>query len=130
MRRFWPVAVVIVAAIGGLLYLAQANTAGTSRVWTSLVTVAGGFGLTGASLQAAAKRTGAAIEQPLWQTAEIDARAWAVTWLPTIPMGPIRRHRLSRRGVAVPTQGARLEAPPNSPKSPSRPQNAVDASHG
>ena len=46
-RRFWPVAVVLAVATGGLLYLAIANTSGTAKVWTSLVTVAAALGVTG-----------------------------------------------------------------------------------
>jgi hypothetical protein len=75
LRRFWPVAAVLAAATGGLLYLAIANSSGTARVWTSLVTAAAALGVTGGSLRAAAKRAASGIEQGIWHTASLDAQA-------------------------------------------------------
>jgi hypothetical protein len=51
LRRFWPVVLIAVAALAGLLYLVIANLSGAGQVWGSLVTViavvgaAGGGGL-------------------------------------------------------------------------------------
>ncbi len=106
LRRFWPVVAVILAATGGLLYLAIANTQGTASVWASVVTVAGAFGISGASLRAAAKKAAGSIEKDVTAAAVLDAQAWAVTWLPTLPQGllqqTVRQIRLRRRGVAAP----------------------------
>jgi hypothetical protein len=111
LRRFWPVVVIILAATGGLLYVVSANTQGTSAVWASLVTVAGAFGLSGASLRAAAKKAVSGLEQDLSNAAEMDARAWGVTWLPTLPQGFMQRHELRRRGVDAPHVKKGLEPP-------------------
>lgn len=122
-RRFWPVAVVLAAATGGLLYLAIANTSGTAKVWTSLVTVAAALGVTGGSLRAAAKRAASGIEQDIWHTASLDARAWSITWLPTLPQSLLQRYRLASRGVAAPQtrNGLELPASPASPPPPPPP---------
>lgn len=111
LRRFWPVVVVIAAATGGLLYLAIANSNGTAKVWTSLVTVAAALGVSGVSLRAAALKAASGIEQDISHAADLDARAWSVTWLPTLPQGLMKRYRLAGRGVAAPEVKAGLEPP-------------------
>ena len=102
IRRFWPVVLVIAAATGGLLYLAMANSSGTAKVWTSLVTVAAALGVSGASLRAAALKAVGGIEQDIRDAATMDARAWSVTWLPSMPQSRLQRYRLASRGVAAP----------------------------
>jgi hypothetical protein len=119
LRRFWPVVVIIAAATGGLLYLAIVNSAGTAKVWTSLVTVAAALGVSGVSLRAAALKAATGIEQDISHAADLDARAWSVTWLPTLPQGPVKRYRLAGRGVAAPQVKAGLElsaSPANAPR--------------
>jgi hypothetical protein len=121
LRRFWPVVVIILAATGGLLYVVSANAKGTSAVWASLVTVAGAFGVSGASLRAAAKRAFSGLEQDLTRAAVTDARAWSVTWLPTLPQGLMQRSELRSRGVDAPhvkkgLETARLSATVFSPE--------------
>ncbi len=111
LRRFWPVVVVLAAATGGLLYLAIASSSGTAKVWTSLVTVAAALGVTGGSLRAAARRAASGIEQDIWHAASLDARAWSITWLPTLPQSPLQQYRLASRGVAAPQARNSLEAP-------------------
>jgi hypothetical protein len=111
LRRFWLVVVIIAAATGGLLYLAIANSTGTAKVWTSLVTVVAAFGVSGAGLRATAGRAVAGLEQSISRAAILDAQAWSVTWLPTLPQSRIKRYRLSRRGVAVPQAKPGLEPP-------------------
>ncbi len=102
IRRFWPVVLVIAAATGGLLYLTTANSSGTTKVWTSLVTVAAALGVSGASLKAAAAKAVDGIEQGIRDAATLDARAWSVTWLPTLPQSRLQQYRLASRGVATP----------------------------
>lgn len=113
VRRFWPLVVILAAATGGLLYLAlAAKSSGMAKVWTSLVTVAASLGVTGGSLRAAAKRAARGLEKDLWQTANLDARAWSVTWLPTLPQSRLQRHHLASRGVAAPQSRDGLEPRP------------------
>lgn len=112
LRKFWWVAALILAATGGLLYIALTQSAGTAKAWTSLVTVAAGFGLSGASLKAAAQRTGRGLEQSVLQAAEIEARAWSVTWLPTVPQSSAQRRQLAQRGVDLPASPAHISPTP------------------
>jgi hypothetical protein len=109
LRRFWPVVVVLVAATGGLLYLALANTSGTAKVWTSIATVAAGLGVSGASLRATAKKAASGVEKDIWRAASLDAQAWNATWLPTVRQNRIKKTRLARRGVAAPQATNSLE---------------------
>jgi hypothetical protein len=109
VRRFWPAVVIVAAATGGLLYLAIANSSGSAKVWTSLVTVVAALGLSGAGLRSTAGRAVAGLEQSIWRAASLDARAWSVTWLPTVRQSRKQRYRLSRRGVAAPQARTALE---------------------
>jgi hypothetical protein len=112
VRRFWVALLVVAAATGGLLYLATANTSGTATVWTSLVTVAAAFGVTGAGLRATALKTAGGIEDDIKNAAELDARAWSVTWLPNLKQGPVQRYRLASRGVGAPQVKKGIPASP------------------
>jgi len=137
IRRFWPVVLVIAAATGGLLYLATANSTGTAKVWTSLVTVAAAIGISGAGLRAAALRAVGGIEQDIRDAAVLDARAWSVTWLPTLPQSRMQRYRLASRGVAapqvkkglpepvMPAPAAPAAVPPSGPATPAAPELAT-----
>ena len=40
LRRFWPLVLIALAVLGGLLALVIVNLSGASQVWASLVTVA------------------------------------------------------------------------------------------
>ena len=109
LRRFWPIVVIIAVATGGLLYLAIANSSGTAKVWTSLVTVAAALGVSGASLRTAALRAASGMEEDIRQAATFDARAWGATWLPTEPQGRAQQRRLANRGVDAPHARNALE---------------------
>jgi hypothetical protein len=126
LRRYWILLVVVLAVIGALLYLVFANTSkgDLTRFWASLVTLGGGLGITGNSLRTSAQRLAANLEQPAWHAASIDARAWAATILPAVPLGAVQLYRLRKRGVGAPVvaKGYRLdpERPvPSSPVGPS-----------
>jgi hypothetical protein len=122
LRRFWPVLVILAAATGGLLYLAIANSSGTAKVWTSLVTVAAALGVTGGGLRAAARRAVSGIEQDISRTASLDARAWSVTWLPTLQQSALQHYRLANRGVAAPQTKSGLEPSPQQQAGQTSPQ--------
>jgi len=136
IRRFWPVVLIVAAATGGLLYLATANSTGTAKVWTSLITVAAALGVSGASLRAATLKAVGGIEQDVRDAAALDARAWSVTWLPTLPQSRIQRYRLASRGVAAPQVKKGLPepamptpsapaVPPSGPATPAAPELAA-----
>ncbi len=109
LRQFWPIVVIIAVATGALLYLAIANSSGTAKVWTSLVTVAAALGVSGASLRAAALRAASGMEQDIYRAAAFDARAWGATWLPTEPQGRAQQRQLANRGVDAPHARNALE---------------------
>ncbi len=123
-RRFWPVMVILAAATGGLLYLAIANSSGTAKVWTSLVTVAAALGVSGGTLRAAAKKAASGIEQDIWHTANLDAQAWSATWLPTLPQTRLQQYRLASRGVDTPQARNGLEPPAPAEAAPQQQQGA------
>ena len=102
LRRFWAVVLVIAAATAGLLYVATALASGTAKVWASLVTVAAALGVSGAGLRAAALKATGGLEQDIKDAATLDARAWSVTWLPTLRQSRLQQYRLASRGVAAP----------------------------
>jgi hypothetical protein len=102
LRRFWPVVVVLLAMLGGLLYLVIANLSGVSQVWASLATVlilvgGGGIGLGGGVLQALG-----GVGYEIWAAAKLDASVWSVTWLPAITGSAMQRTQMARLGVAAP----------------------------
>ena len=47
LRRFWPLVLIALAVLGGLLALVIVNLSGASQVWASLVTVAAVIGASG-----------------------------------------------------------------------------------
>jgi hypothetical protein len=108
-RWFWPVILILLAATGGLLYLALNDAEGTARVWAALVTVAGGLAASGAGIRTGARRVAAGVEQSAWRAAELEAQAWTITWLPTIHQSLLTRYRLRRSGVSPPAGGTQLE---------------------
>ncbi len=102
LRRFWPVVVILLAALVGLLYLVIANLSGISQVWASLVTVfvlvgGGGYGLgTGVS------QSFGGVGYEIWAAAKLEASVWTVTWLPALTASAMQRTKLDRLGVAAP----------------------------
>jgi hypothetical protein len=102
LRRFWPVVVLMAAALGGLLYLVISTLSGTGEVWASLVTVATfvGGGTLGVGSGVSAAFSGVSYEA--WSAAKLEAQAWNITWLPATEQTPTERMQLDTRGVAAP----------------------------
>jgi hypothetical protein len=110
LLHFWPLVLLILAVMGGLLYLAITYAHGVAKYWTSLVTLVGGFGVSVAGLRAAGQNAAQGIQQEVWNAATMVARAWDVTWLPTLAPTLRDRYRLFRRGVAPPRIKKGIEA--------------------
>jgi hypothetical protein len=108
VRRFWPFAVVLAAALGLLLYLVIANLRGAGQAWASLGTIIAFVSGGGFTLGTGVARTFGGMAAQAWRAAELEARAWSVTWLPSLPQTVAQRARLDSRGVALPrrTPGA------------------------
>jgi len=102
VRRFWPVVVIALAALAGLLYLVISNLSGASQVWASLVTVAAVVGSGSWGLGSALSSAFDGISYEIWNAAKLDAATWNITWLPALPAARGERAKLERRGVAMP----------------------------
>jgi hypothetical protein len=102
LRRFWPIVVIAVVVLGGLLALIIANLSGVSQVWASLFTVVAIVGSGGYGLSSGVSQSFEGVGFDVWNAARTDASAWAVTWLPAMSANPAERAELDRRGVAAP----------------------------
>jgi hypothetical protein len=102
LRRFWPVLVIALAALAGLLYLVIANLSGAAQVWASLVTVLFVVGGTGGGLAGGVSRSVGGFSYDIWNAARREAQVWSVTWLPPMPQGTMARAKLENRGAGVP----------------------------
>ncbi len=100
--RFWPLVLIALAALGGLLALVIINLSGASQVWASLVTVLAVAGASGVGLGNGVSGAFSGVGYEIWAAAKLDATAWNVTWLPAMASTASQRARLSRVGVAAP----------------------------
>ena len=102
LRRFWPLVVLVLATLGGLLYLVISNLSGVSQVWASLITVAAVVGGGGLGLRNGVSQSFSGIGYEIWSAAKLDAAAWNITWLPAVKSTVGARSKLEARGVAAP----------------------------
>jgi hypothetical protein len=102
LRRFWPLVLIALAALGGLLALVIVNLSGASQVWASLVTVAAVVGASGVGLGNGVSSAFDGVGYEIWNAAKLDASAWGITWLPGMTSTTMERVQLNRRGVAAP----------------------------
>jgi len=102
LRRFWPLVILGLATLGGLLYLVISNLSGAEQVWASLVAIAAVLGSGGWGLSSALSQSFSSIGYDIWNAAKLDASAWNVTWLPALAATAAERTRLEARGVAAP----------------------------
>ena len=109
LRRFWPVVLIILAALAGLLYLVIANLSGASEVWGSLVTVFVVVGAAGGGIFGGVSRALGGVGYDLWSAARREAQVWTITWLPAMAQGVSQRAKLETRGVAAPNIRKNLE---------------------
>ena len=102
LRRFWPLVLIALAVLGGLLALVIVNLSGTSQVWASLVTVVAVVGASGVGVGSGVSSAFDGVGYEIWSAAKQDASAWNVTWLPAMTSTAVQRVRLDSRGVAAP----------------------------
>jgi hypothetical protein len=109
LRRFWWLVLLIIVVVAGVLALLIVSLHGNSRVWTSLIWVAGSIGGAGYGFRSAVGSAVSGAESGLWGAARADAAAWNVTWLPTLKQTRSQRRSLERAGVAMPAMRSNLE---------------------
>jgi len=102
LRQFWPLVLIAVAALAGLLYLVISNLSGAGQVWASLVAVAAVVGSSGWGLSSGVSQSFSGIGYDVWSAAKTDAAVWNVTWLPALTASRVERARMEQRGVAMP----------------------------
>jgi hypothetical protein len=102
LRRFWPLVLIALAALAGLLTLVIVNLSGASQVWASLVTVAAVVGTSGWGLGSGVSSALGGLGYDIWNAAKADAAAWNITWLPALTTTTLERAKMDRRGVPMP----------------------------
>ena len=102
LRRFWPLVLIALVALGGLLYLVISNLTGASQVWASLVTVAAVVGSGAWGVGNGVSQAFGGVGYEIWSAARLDASAWGITWLPALTATTVERVKMERRGVAMP----------------------------
>ena len=102
LRRFWPLLVLALITLGGLLYLVISTLSGAGQVWASLATVAAVVGSSSWGVGSGVSSAFSGVGYDIWSAARLDAAAWGVTWLPAINATMAERSQLERRGVAMP----------------------------
>jgi hypothetical protein len=102
LRRFWPLVLIALAVLGGLLALVIVNLSGASQVWASLATVAAVVGASGVGVGSGVSSAFDGVGYEIWAAAKRDASAWNITWLPAMTSTTVERVRLDNRGVAAP----------------------------
>jgi hypothetical protein len=71
-----------VAALGGILYLAETYLGGASKVWTSIGAIACSPGVSGQTVASRSACLATEAGKPVFTMSEEDAMAWAITTLP------------------------------------------------
>lgn len=102
LRRFWPVVLIALAALAGLLTLVIVNLSGSSQVWASLVTVAAVVGSSSWGLSGGVSSLLGGVGNEIWSAAKADAAAWNITWLPALTATRLERAKMDQRGVPMP----------------------------
>ena len=102
LRRFWPLVLIALAALGGLLALVIVNLSGASQVWASLLTVVTVVAASGVGLGNGVSGAFSGVGYEIWAAAKQDASAWNITWLPAMAATASERAQMSRLGVAAP----------------------------
>jgi hypothetical protein len=111
LRRFWPVVLIALAALAGLLTLVIVNLSGAGQVWASLATVAAVVGTSGWGLSSGVSSSLGGVGYEIWSAAKADAAAWNLTWLPALATTRLERAKMDRRGVAMPHVRKSLDIP-------------------
>ena len=114
VRRFWIPVTIAAVLVVGVIAVVLVDLRGAQQAWSGLATVAVTLAGGGAALRAAVNRAIGGVESEIWKAAQADARAWNVTWLPTLPQSPAQRKQVARSmdrlGIAMPRYRENLES--------------------
>lgn len=99
LRKYWLAVIVLLAALGGMLYLAFAFTSGAATAWTSIASITGTIGFSGAGTMSVIGRLGEEAALPVFAPAEEDAMAWTITTLPQASLSARKVRQLRKAGV-------------------------------
>ena len=103
VTHYWLVLVILLAALGGVLYFANSGISGAGRAWTEIAAVASALGVTWRGITSTVARLSAQAEKPIFGLEKIDAMAWAVTTIPAqLPLNRAGVRALRRAGITPP----------------------------
>jgi hypothetical protein len=100
LRHYWFAAVILGAALAGILVLVVSTLTGGAEVWTCIAAVSGSLGFSFSAIAATSARLAAEAEQPVFAMAEEDAMAWAITAMPAVSLSYLGVRQLRRSGIA------------------------------
>ncbi len=115
--HFWYAAVLLLAVVGGLVYLAVTYAAGTAKFWSAFVAAAGGFAALVQGVRRNLSNLAQRAEAPLWQVERDDALQVGATRLPAGATAGRVRRRVSPRQFKRPATAA-IQAPTQEPEAP------------
>jgi hypothetical protein len=99
IRHYLAALLLIVAALGVILYLAAANLGGAAKVWTSIAAIGCSLGASAQTIASRTSRLAAEAGKPVFAMSEEDAMAWAITTLPAANFTSTGVRRLRRAGI-------------------------------
>jgi hypothetical protein len=98
--HYWFALVFVALAVAGIVVIAARELGGAPKVVTQIVAVAGAFGITAKGIANSLVTLGKELETPIYASAQIDAKAWAITNFPAALRLSAGELRLLRRSTA------------------------------
>jgi len=99
IRHYWFLLVIVVVALGGILWISALYLGGASKVWTQIAAIVSALGVTAKGIGSSISKLSEAAERPIYQAEKLDAMAWAVTTLPTVTITGPGVRALRRSGI-------------------------------
>jgi hypothetical protein len=125
--HFWYAAVLLLAVVGGLVYLAVTYAAGTAKFWSAFVAAAGGFAALVQGVRRNLSNLAQRAEAPLWQVERDDALQAGATLLPAGAAAGRVRRRVSPGQFKRPAAAA-IQPPAQQTDAPETPETKPAAS--
>lgn len=124
VRHYWPLALLVALGTAAVIYFAIHDLQDAAKILTEIGAVGAALGITSAGLASTAGRLAKSGMRPIYEIAENDAKAWAITMLPNVPLTRRAVANLRRLGIppgdagiaASPTPGGTVAAPSSVPR--------------